>query len=252
MSKKPHYSGKHLLKKVKAPLSVQAIEKILHGLANPEIAAHSQGFFKTAAGEYGHGDRFLGIRVPILRQHVKAHLPLPLQDVLVLLKSPWHEIRLFALLVLVKQFEKNPAQQNEIYQAYLQHTAFINNWDLVDSSAPQIVGAYLEKKDKHPLDALAKSPCLWERRIAIMATFYFIRKHQFEAALHISNLLKNDREDLIHKAVGWMLREIGKRDIAVELDFLQQHYRTLPRTMLRYAIERFPKEQRQQYLQGRV
>lgn len=233
-------------------MNAKALEKILHGVANPEIAAHSQRFFKTGEGEYGQGDQFLGIRVPTLRKQVKAHPTLPLQEVQALLKSPWHEIRLFALLVWVQQFSQNPADQPKIYQNYLQHTAYINNWDLVDSSAHHIVGAYLEKRDKAPLYALAQSQDLWERRIAIIATFCFIRKNQFEDALRISKILKNDAEDLIHKAVGWMLREIGKRDLAAETDFLQEHYATMPRTMLRYAIERFPKEQRQRYLKGQA
>lgn len=234
-------------------MTAQDVHTMLLRLGDTTTAAHSQRFFKTGPGEYGEGDQFLGIRVPILRAQVKQCRNLPLEEVLIVLKSAFHEERLLALLIMVDQFAKgNVENKTNIYESYLQHTAYINNWDLVDSSAPQIVGAYLEQRDKQPLYTLAASTDLWERRIAIMATFHLIKKNDFDDALAISRLLRDDKEDLIHKAVGWMLREIGKRDMAVERAFLQEHYQQMPRTMLRYAIEKFPEEERKRYLQGEV
>lgn len=234
-------------------MAYQEIVDYLQGLANPEIAEHSQRFFKTAEGEYGFGDTFLGIRVPVIRQAVKKYKTTPLKCTKKLLKSEFHEIRLFALLLLVFQFSKsNTRVQKEIYDLYLRNTQYINNWDLVDSSAHQIVGAYLENRDKSILYDLSKSESLWERRIAIMSTFHFIKKNQFRDALKISEKLLGDQEDLIHKAVGWMLREIGKRDRAVEVAFLKPNYQKMPRTMLRYAIEKFSRQERQKYLRGEV
>ena len=227
----------------------QEIIDHLHSLANPEIAEHSQRFFKTAEGEYGFGDKFLGIRVPVIRQAVKKFETTPLSVAEKLLKSEYHEVRLFALLLLVFRFSNSSVdEQDEIYHLYLSNTQYINNWDLVDSSAHHIVGAYLENKDRSVLYDLSKSNSLWERRIAIMSTFYFIRKNQFGDTLRISEQLLSDQEDLIHKAVGWMLREVGKRDLAIEVAFLKTHYQIMPRTMLRYAIEKFSKEERQKYL----
>ncbi|WP_299484529.1 DNA alkylation repair protein [Acaryochloris sp. IP29b_bin.137] len=234
-------------------LTAQAVHELLVSLANPEIAEHSQRFFKTGVGEYGEGDQFLGIRVPVLRQQVTQYRKLPNDEVIRLLQSPFHEERLFALLVLVKQFQKALEKERaHLYDLYLRHTQYINNWDLVDSSAYQIVGAFLEGKDRQPLYHLAQSQSLWERRIAMMATFQWIRNDDFEDALAIAQLLLNDTEDLIHKAVGWMLREIGKRDVATEKGFLKAYYRDMPRTMLRYAIEKFPQSERQRYLKGLV
>ncbi|WP_083234244.1 DNA alkylation repair protein [Candidatus Marithrix sp. Canyon 246] len=231
----------------------QTILDHLHSLSNPEIAKHSQHFFKTAKGEYGYGDKFLGIRVPMIRQTVKKYKNTSLEVTQKLLQSNYHEIRLFALLVLVEQFSKaNADQQNQIYKIYLANTQYINNWDLVDTTAPHIVGKYLDNKDKSILHELSKSSCLWKRRIAIMSTFTFIRNHDFEETLQISELLLNDQEDLIHKAVGWMLREIGKRNLLKETEFLKLYYKTMPRTMLRYAIEKFNKEERQKYLKGLI
>lgn len=232
---------------------VKKIRKILRNLANPETAEHSQRFFKTGAGEYGEGDQFLGIRVPVLRQQVKTFQEATLEDIQQLLVSSFHEERLFALLLLVYKFAKgNEEEKSAIYHMYLNNTQYINNWDLVDSSAYQIVGVFLEDKDRQVLYQLVQSDSLWERRIAIMATLHFIRNHQFDDTLNLAKQLINDQEDLIHKAVGWMLREIGKRDITVERAFLQSHYKKMPRTMLRYAIEKFPEQERQQYLQGTV
>lgn len=231
----------------------QEIIDYLRSLSNPEIAKHSQRFFKTAEGEYGFGDKFLGIRVPVIRQAVKKYKSTPLNVAEELLKSEYHEVRLFALLLLVFRFSKSSLdEQEKIYHLYLGNTQYINNWDLVDSSAHQIVGTYLENRDKSILYDLSKSDSLWERRIAIMSTFYFIKKNQFSDTLYISKQLLSDQEDLIHKAVGWMLREVGKRDFAEEVAFLKVHYQKMPRTMLRYAIEKFSKEERQKYLSGEV
>ncbi len=223
----------------------------LRKLADPKIAEHSQRFFKTGKGQYGEGDRFLGIRVPVLREQAKRYHGVGLKDVRVLLKSVFHEERLCALLVLVQKFSKGDDKEKAaIYTLYMNNTKYINNWDLVDLSAHQIVGAYLQDKDKEPLYVLAQSKNLWERRIAIIATFHFIKKNQFTETLALSKRLLNDQEDLMHKAVGWVLREIGKRDLATEKAFLQARYKKMPRTMLRYAIERFPERERKRYLAG--
>ncbi|BFM18380.1 DNA alkylation repair protein [Maricurvus nonylphenolicus] len=236
-----------------AIVTAKTIKEALRGLANPEIAEHSQRFFKTGKGEYGEGDQFLGIRVPVLRKQVKAFQDTTLTEIQKLLVSPFHEVRLFSLLLLVHKFKKgNDEDKSAIYQMYLNNTQYINNWDLVDSSAYQIVGGYLEGRDRQMLYQLAESDSLWERRIAIIATFQFIRNHDFEDTLKLSGLLLSDQEDLIHKAVGWMLREVGNRDVTVEKAFLKPHYQNIPRTMLRYAIEKFPKEERSNYLKGRV
>ncbi len=234
-------------------MDAETVRAHLRELADPAIARQSQRFFKTGPGEYGEGDRFLGIRVPVLRKVAKRLAGLPVQEVLKLLRSPLHEERLLALFILIDRFRRGtPEEKEAVYRLYLQHTQFINNWDLVDTSAEHIVGAFLWEHDRKPLYELAKSQDLWERRIAIMATFYFIKQNDFGDALRISGLLLNDREDLIHKAVGWMLREIGKRAIEEEESFLRRHYRQMPRTMLRYAIEKFPEEKRQRYLRGQI
>ena len=181
----------------------------------------------------------------------KAHRDLPLPQISKLLKSPWHEERLAALLILVLQFAKaDEPHRQRIYDLYLTNTHRINNWDLVDCSAEHIVGDHLLDKSRDPLFVLARSPLLWDRRIAIMATFHFIRRGEFATTLALAEVLRDDREDLIHKAVGWMLREVGKRDMAAEEEFLRRHCRHMPRTMLRYAIERFPEPLRQKYLAG--
>ncbi len=223
----------------------------LLSLADPAVAAHSERFFKTAEGEYGFGDRFLGIRVPVIRQAVKIFHAAPLSDAEKLLKSKYHEVRLFALLLLVYRYAKAAAPEQEtIYHLYLNNTPYVNNWDLVDSSAPYIVGAHLEQRDRSVLYDLSKSDTLWERRIAVMSTFYFIKKDQFDDTLHIAEQLLCDEEELIHKAVGWMLREVGKRELAVEVAFLKEHYQMMPRIMLRYAIEKFSAAERLRYLHG--
>ena len=170
-----------------------------------------------------------------------------------LLKSKFHEQRLLALLILIALFKKaNNQDKKAIYNLYLDNTKYINNWDLVDLSAQYIIGTYLHKADKQPIYKLAESEILWERRISIMATFYFIRHNEFTDSLRISKILLHDKHDLIHKAVGWMLREIGKRDIKVEEEFLKKYYKQMPRTMLRYAIEKFPQAKRKKYLRGKI
>jgi 3-methyladenine DNA glycosylase AlkD len=228
----------------------QLINK-LRGLADYSIASHSQRFFKTAKGEYGEGDRFLGIRVPVLRQQVKHFQEMSLKEVARVLKSEYHEERLCALLLLVRHFERGSKRaQDEIYQLYLNNIHYINHWDLVDSSAHQIVGAYLMERDRAPLYRMIESYSLWERRIAIIASYHFIKNHQFEDTMTLGRLLLNDEHDLIHKAVGWMLREVGNRDRKLEEAFLKKHYKKMPRTMLRYAIEKFPEPLRQSYLKG--
>ena len=232
-------------------MTAQSIRKRLKALGSKEIAVTSQRFFKTGPGEYGEGDKFIGVRVPVLRKLIKDYLDLPTKEIKLLLQSPIHEERLFALLLLVRIASKaDEAKQKSIYKLYLKSTEFINNWDLVDSSAEHIVGAYLKDKNRAPLYRLSKSADLWERRISIMATFHFIKHNDFSETFKLAKILLNDRHDLIHKAVGWMLREIGKRDLAAEEEFLKKHHKNMPRTMLRYAIEKFPEPKRQCYLTG--
>lgn len=221
----------------------------LRALASSELATLQQRFFKTGAGQYGEGDIFMGIKVPPLRALAKQQRDVDLATISHLLHSPLHEERLFALLLLM-HFYKDATDCEGAYQLYLKHTAHINNWDLVDVSAPHIVGCHLATQPRDILYQLAHSTSLWERRIAIISTLYFIRLNDFDDTLRIAEILLHDSQDLMHKAVGWMLREVGKRDLAVEEAFLLRHYRTMPRTMLRYAIERFPENRRQQYLKG--
>lgn len=229
---------------------------ILARLQRMGDAAHARfaaGYFRTGPGEYGEGDRFLGIRIPALRTLVRELRGTPVADAAELLRSPWHEARLLALLLLVDAYTRGDAAAREgIYRLYLESTPYINNWDLVDSSAPQIVGAHLEAGDRGVLERLARSDSPWERRIAMLATQHFIRRGEFETALRVAELLVDDGHDLVHKAVGWMLREIGNRDRAAEEAFLRRHHRTMPRTMLRYAIEKFPPDLRQAYLRGEM
>jgi 3-methyladenine DNA glycosylase AlkD len=234
-------------------MTIQKIKKRLEQIANKEKAEFLQQFFKTGPGEYGEGDVFIGVKVPDLRNVAKDFRDMAIKDVIVLLESAVHEERLLALLILVSKYAKgNETAKKEIYKLYLNKTKFINNWDLVDVTAHHIVGDYLMNKNKDTLFSLARSEDLWERRIAIIATFYFIRNERYEETLKIAKTLLDDKEDLIHKAVGWMLREVGKKDMATEETFLKQHYKEMPRTMLRYAIEKFPEPKRQKYLKGRV
>jgi len=232
---------------------VSDIKYEIRKLANKKTAKHSQRFFKTGKGQYGEGDIFLGIRAPVLRKIAKIFRRISLAEVSKLLESKFHEERLLSILMLVNLFKSGDEDDQElIYELYLDKTKFINNWDIVDISAGNIVGAFLFEKDKAPLYRLVFSENLWERRIAIVATFYFIRNDEFDDTLKIAEILFTDKEDLIHKAVGWMLREVGKRVIEIEEEFLEEHYLKMPRTMLRYAIERFPETRRKMYLKGQV
>ena len=239
---------------VKAIMSAQTkqIMSKLQELSDRDIGAHSQRFFKTGKGEYGEGDRFLGIRVPSIRKYVREYRDISLEDTLELLKSPFHEARLLALLILVAKYSsiKMRTEQDSIYRSYLSHIKFINNWDLVDCSAEHIVGAHLLTRDRKPIYRLVRSSSLWERRIGVMSTFHFLKRDDFSDTLTIAELLLHDPEDLIHKAVGWMLREVGKRNRNGEERFLAKHYREMPRTMLRYAIEKLPETERLAYLHG--
>ena len=223
------------------------IKKDLEKLTNKEKAEIFQRFFKTKKGEYGEGDIFLGISVSEQRNVANKYLNLSLSELQELLNSKIHEHRLTALLILIQK-ENN----KDLINFYLKNTKNINNWDLVDCSAHKVLGEYLIDKDKSILYKLAKSNNLWEKRIAIISTFYFIKNNQFEDTLKISEILLQDKHDLIHKAVGWMLREIGKRDLEKEENFLKKYYKEMPRTMLRYAIERFEEIKRQDYLKNKV
>lgn len=231
----------------------------LKKLGNLEKKAILQRFFKTGKGQYGEGDVFLGITVPAQRQLIKNYLNLTCYDLEILLNSKIHEERLSALLILLEQYKKAvkqnlPKEQKLIYEYYLNHAQKnnINNWDLVDLSAPHIVGHYLFDKDKQILQQMVLDKNLWLRRIAMLATFYFIKQNEFSETLALAKKLLQDKEDLMHKATGWMLREIGKRDFNTAEKFLLQHYKNMPRTMLRYAIERFPENRRLEFLQNKL
>jgi 3-methyladenine DNA glycosylase AlkD len=234
-------------------MTASEIQERLRGLGSPEAAAMAARFFKSGPGQYGEGDILLGLRAEVMHRLSKEYSSLPLGDVRKLLRSVVHEDRSLALLILVRQATKGdePIKQ-KIYELYLAHTRYINNWDLVDASAREIVGGYLFDKSREPLVQLARSDSLWERRISIVATHYFIRHDEYADTLRIAKLLLSDKEDLIHKAVGWMLREVGKRDQPVLEAFLRQHGKLMPRTSFRYAIERFPKELRLAYLTGQA
>ena len=235
------------------PLDISAIKKQVRQLGDNAIAEHSQRFFKTGKGDYGEGDKFLGIRVPVLRKQARQFKELPFEVVSELLFSEYHEERLLCLLMLVHLFSKGSTRDQEtIYRFYLKHTHLVNNWDLVDTSAEHIVGAWLFTRSHKPLYKLARSQMLWDRRIAIMSTYHYIKKNDFDETLKLAEILYQDPEDLIQKAVGWMLREVGKRQLDLEEEFLKQHYQQMPRTMLRYAIEKFSPEKREAYLAGTV
>lgn len=232
-------------------MTAQDLQARLRSLGDANDAAFLSRFFKTGPGEYGEGDVFIGVRVPVIRKVAKEFRTLPLPEIECLLHSEIHEERLAALVILVLQAAKADARiRRRIYDLYLANTRHINNWDLVDLSAPQLAGAFLEDKSRKPLYRLAKSSWLWDRRISILATFHFIRQLDFADTLKISEVLLADKEDLIHKAVGWMLREVGKRADVVLERFLDQHCRAMPRTMLRYAIEKLPERKRQGYLRA--
>lgn len=228
---------------------VEQIRRELHSAASAKRAPDLQWFFKTGKGEYGEGDVFLGVTVPLIRKVAGRHKGAGIPAARILLRSRIHEERLLALLLLIREFQHGDQKtRSAIFQLYLKNTRHINNWDLVDLSAPSIVGGFLESGDRSILDTLARSASLWERRISILATLHFIRMKDFEDTLRIARLLLHDDHDLIHKAVGWMLREIGEKDRAAEERFLRQHFATMPRTMLRYAIEKFSEAQRKRYL----
>ena len=234
-------------------MSLKSLRAILKKQSNPEKAKIYLRFFKTGKGEYGEGDEFLGIKVPESRKIAKEFKNLILSEIQELLNSKVHEERLIALFILTEQYRKGDEEKkNAIYNFYLKNTKRVNNWDLVDLSAEKIIGAYLMNKDKKVLYKLARSKSLWEKRIAIMSTFHFIKNGLFEITLEIAKILLKDEHDLIHKVVGWMLREIGNRDLTVEENYLKKHYKDMPRTMLRYAIEKFPENKRQAYLKGNV
>jgi 3-methyladenine DNA glycosylase AlkD len=225
----------------------------LQAVSDNNDAAQLQRYFKTGPGDYGEGDRFIGVRVGPLRKLAREFHSLSLEEILVLLKSPYHEERMLALLIMTEQFARgSKVEQKKLFDLYLDNLNAINNWDLVDVSAPRIVGAWLEHRSRKPLYRLARSSHLWSRRVAMMATLYFIKDGDFDDALAIADILKDDEHDLIHKAVGWMLREVGNKDRQVAEQFLASRYKTMPRTMLRYAVEKFPQTRRKRYLDGKI
>lgn len=234
-------------------MTLAALRGEFKKLANPGKAALLAGFFKTGKGQYAEGDRFLGLTVPQTRLLAKKYQGLPLGKIKDLLTSPRHEERLCALLMLVDNFRLGGEKDKEkIYRLYLANTRYINNWDLVDLTAPRIVGGWLADKSKQPLMKLAVSKLLWERRIAMLACLHFIVNGKSATALTLARKLLDDRHDLMHKAVGWMLREVGKRcSKEILLDFLRKNYARLPRTALRYAIEHFPEKKRKELLAGK-
>jgi len=232
------------------PITLRQVRQLLRATASAADAVFLQRFFKTGPGEYGEGDKFLGVRVPATRQVVKQCGGLPLEDARTLLHSKYHEERLLALLILVRRFERgDEAMKQRVFELYLSETRHINNWDLVDQSAPNIPGKWLLERPRDLLTQMAKSQHLWDRRIAVLATFTFIRHSQFEDSLRLGEALLRDPHDLMHKACGWMLREIGKRDEAVLEGFLEEHAAAMPRTMLRYAIERMPEARRRAWME---
>jgi 3-methyladenine DNA glycosylase AlkD len=226
------------------------LKATLRAIASPDRARVNRSFFKTGPGEYANGDLFLGIRIPDLRAVVKKADDVSLKEALTLLRSQWHEERLMALLLMERRFEHATDEfvQGEIVKAYLANTRWVNNWDLVDVSAPSILGAWLLTRNRSVLGELVRSENLWERRIAIVSTLTLIRAGDFRDAVRLIGKLLRDSEDLMHKACGWMLREIGKKDRAVLIALLERHVTEMPRTMLRYAIERFPEQERRVWL----
>jgi len=230
-------------------MAVSNVKKELLKNRNKEQAKHLSGFFKTGKGQYGEGDVFLGIKVPVQREIVKKFKDAELKEIQELLNDEFHECRLTGLLILVNKY-KNSENKREIFDFYLKNTKRINNWDLVDLSAPNIVGSFLldKKKERKILYSLVKSKNLWERRIAVLSAFSFLRNNDHEDILKIAEILLKDEHDLIHKAVGWMLREVGKRDKEVEVSFLKKYYQKMPRTMLRYAIEKFNDRERKFFM----
>jgi 3-methyladenine DNA glycosylase AlkD len=232
-------------------MTARSIQEHLRSLSSPEAAATAARYCKTGSGEYAEGDIFLGLRAAVMHDLAKKYQALPIDEITALLKSATHEDRTLALLILVRRVMRgDETVKKRVYKLYMAHTRYVNNWDLVDASAREIVGGYLVDKARDPLYQLAASPSLWERRISIVATHYFIRQNDFADTLGVAERLLGDREDLIHKAVGWMLREVGKRDEQTLDAFLRRHGKVMPRTTLRYAIERFPADRRRGYLDG--
>ena len=229
--------------------SLKSLTKDIKKLADPKRATSSQWFFKTGKGQYGYGDQFVGLNSATQRLLAKKYSHLGFREIETLLKSKIHEERQIGFLILVIQFNRGEqSQKTRIYKFYLDHIDRVNNWDLVDLSADKILGAYLLGKPTGILNKLARSQNLWERRVAIIATYHFIKQNQFAKTLEIAEILLQDKHDLIHKAVGWMLREVGNRSLPTEIKFLKKHYKIMPRTMLRYAIEKFPEKQRKFYM----
>lgn len=232
---------------------MKEIIKDLNKLKNPNKAKILQRFFKTKKGEYGEGDIFIGITMPKQREIAKKHVKTDLKTIQKLLNSKIHEHRMTALLILTYKFEKsNSVEKKEIFDLYIKNYFNINNWDLVDVSAHKIIGKYLLNKNRKSLFEFANSNNLWKKRISIVATFTFIKNNDYSDTLKISKILLKDKHDLIHKATGWMLREVGKKDQVVEENFLKKHYKIMPRTMLRYAIEKFEETKRKKYLKGLI
>ncbi|MCA9394310.1 MAG: DNA alkylation repair protein [Candidatus Omnitrophica bacterium] len=230
-------------------MSLEQLQAELRAQANPDKVDVYKRFFKTGPGEYGEGDLFLGVNVPAQRRLAGKYRDLNWLDTIRLLKSPYHEERLTALLIMIHQFERGDVlTRGRVYRFYLNNTRYINNWDLVDTSAHKICGPYLMDKDRTFLDNLARSRDLWKRRISIITTYYFIKHDQFDDTLRIAKILLHDKHDLIHKATGWMLREVGNRNQSVEEEFLDTHAAEMPRTMLRYAVEKFPPGLRKKYM----
>ncbi len=227
---------------------IKKIRQDLRKVSEPDRIPALQNFFKTGPGQYGEGDIFIGVRVPNTRKVATKWKDAPLEVVDKLLDSEIHEERLLACLILVQKYQKSENKE-EIYNFYWKNAKRVNNWDLVDLTAHKIVGDYmLETGDTSKLYELVQSENLWERRISVISTFAFIMGGKFDDSLKLAELLLKDEHDLIHKAVGWMLREVGKRNLKVEEKFLDKHYRNMPRTMLRYAIERFSDERKKHYM----
>jgi 3-methyladenine DNA glycosylase AlkD len=232
---------------------IEEIRKELRKYSSPENAIILQRFFKTGPGEYGEGDIFLGVKVPSIRKTAAAFSGISFTDLKKLIRSPYHEERLLALIILTKQYNKSDETGKEkIIEFYLANRKFVNNWDLVDLSAPYLLGPYFYDKDRKLLYELTAKGDLWEKRIAVLSTFFFIKRMDFSTSFDLITLLIHEKRDLLQKACGWMLREIGKRDPLAEEVFLEIHYKTMPRTMLRYAIEKFPEQKRQAYLKGMI
>jgi len=253
--KKPKESYQRYGNEVTVLNYAEIIKEELQKYIKEEKAAFFPKFFQAFEGGYGEGDLFLGVVVPDQRKVAKKYYKLvSMKEIEELLNGPYHECRLTALFMMVYKFEKakDESEREEIVSTYLNNIDAVNNWDLVDASAPQILGAYLWDKDKSLLYEMARTPDLWKQRIAIMSTFYFIKQDKFDDTLRIAEILLNHEHDLIHKAVGWMLREIGKRNFDVEYNFLKENYKVMPRTMLRYAIEKFEPELREKFLKGLI